>query len=305
MKKVVITGATGMIGRTLVEYLLKKDINILAIIRENSKRKHTLPINENLKIVECSLENLNELQIEEQYDTFFHLAWDGTLGKSRDDIYKQNANIQYTLDAVKIAKKLGCSQFIGAGSQAEYGRVEGIITETTNKNPENAYGAAKLAAGQMSRILANQYNIKHIWTRIFSVYGPYDNEETLVMNTIKTMIENKASPNYTKGEQLWDYIYSEDVAKAFYLLAKKGKNDSVYCIAQGEKQKLSTYIQKIRDKIDNNIKIKLGTRPYLDKQVMNLSVDISKIKKDTGFFPEYSFEVGIDKTVKWYISNCR
>ena len=152
----------------------------------------------------------------------------------------------------------------------------------------------------MSRILANQYNIKHIWTRIFSVYGPYDNEKTMIMNTIKTMIEKGISPEYTKGEQMWDYIYSEDIAKAFYLLGEKGEKNEIYCIAQGEPKQLRTYIEKIRNKIDKNIKLKLGAIPYSYKQVMNLTVNTNKLNKKIGFIPEHTFEDGIEKTIKWY-----
>lgn len=301
MQKVVITGATGMIGLTLIEYLLKKDIKILAIIREKSKRGKNLPKHKNLKVIECNLDKLNNIKTtENDYDTFFHFAWDGTFGEERNDINKQNLNVKYTLDAVELARRLGCRTFIGAGSQAEYGRAQGIITENTATNPENSYGVAKLEASEKSRILANKYNIKHIWTRIFSVYGPYDGEKTMVMNSIKTMIENNESPEYTKGEQMWDYIYSEDVAKAFYLLAEKGNNSTTYCIAQGEQQELRKYIKTIRDKINKNIELKLGVIPYSEKQVMNLSVNIDKIKQETGFIPEHTFEAGIEKTIKWY-----
>lgn len=146
MNKVVITGATGMIGRTLIEYLIEKGFTVLAIIRENSKRKFSLPQNKNLKIIECNLNNLCTLNIKERYDAFFHFAWDGTFGSSRNDLYTQNLNIKYTLDAVELANKLGCSTFIGAGSQAEYGRVNEIISPSTKTNPENGYGIAKLAA---------------------------------------------------------------------------------------------------------------------------------------------------------------
>ena len=301
MHKVVITGATGMIGRTLIEYFLKKDIQILAIIRENSTRKKDLPKHKNLKVIECNLENLKNLEIaEKEYDTFFHFAWDGTFGESRNDLYIQNLNIKYTLDAVTLAKKLRCNTFIGAGSQAEYGRIEGIISESNETNPENGYGIAKLAAGQMSRILANKYNIKHIWTRIFSVYGPYDGEKTMVMNSIKTMSEQGKSPDYTKGEQIWDYIYSEDVAKAFYLIGEKGKNNSVYCIAQGKSRTLCEYIKIIRDNINKNIKLNLGAIPYSERQVMSLKANIDKLRNDTGFIPEFTFEKGIENTIKWY-----
>ena len=234
MKNVVITGATGMIGKTLIEYLSKKDINVLAIIRENSKRKNILNESKKVKIIECNLENYKKLDIdlEEKYDTFFHFAWQGTFGDSRNDVDMQEKNIKYTLDALNLAKKLGCKTFIGAGSQAEYGRKDGIINEETRVDPESAYGVAKLSACQLSRILARQYNIKHIWGRIFSAYGPYDGENTMVSSSIKTMLLESKSPEYTKGTQIWNYIYSEDVAKAFYLLADKGKDGQTYCIAR-------------------------------------------------------------------------
>ena len=149
MKKVIVTGATGMIGIALIKYLLDRDINVLAIIRPNSIRAQNLPDNKNLKIVECNLNCLNKLYIEtNDYDTFFHLAWEGTIGETRDDNIIQNRNIQYTLDAVELAKRSGCNTFIGAGSQAEFGRIEGIITEDSIENPDNAYGQAKLIARQ-------------------------------------------------------------------------------------------------------------------------------------------------------------
>lgn len=300
MNKVIITGATGMIGRTLIEYLLDKNIKVLAIVRENSKRLNIIPKNKNLKVLECNLSNLSNLELEEtDYDTFYHFAWDGTFGDSRNDMYIQTKNIKYTLDAVELAKRIGCNTFIGAGSQAEYGRVNGIIDETTSTNPENGYGIAKLAAGKMSRILSNKHNIRHIWTRIFSVYGPYDGEQTMIMSSIKNML-NGVSPNYTKGEQIWDYIYSEDVAKAFYLIGEHGQDNAIYCIAHGKTKPLKEYIKIIKNKINKDIELKLGVIPYLDKQVMNLSVNIEKLKKETGFIPNTSFEKGIEKTINWY-----
>lgn len=216
----------------------------------------------------------------------------------------QNLNIRYTLDAIELANKIGCTIFIGAGSQAEYGRVEGLISPNTPTNPENGYGIAKLSAGNMSRILANKYNIKHIWTRIFSVYGPYNDENTMIMKSIKEMVDNNESPEYTKGEQIWDYIYSKDVARALYLIAINGKNNSVYCIAQGESKPLYEYINILKNNINDNIILKLGVIPYSEKQVMNLQADISNLQKDTGFSPEYNFDKGIKETIKWYKESC-
>lgn len=302
MKNVIITGATGMIGISLTEYLLERDVKVLAIIRENSRRKEFLKPNENLKIIECNLENYKNLQYTElsDYDVFFHLAWNGTDHKTRDNQEIQNTNIEYTIDAVKLAKKFGCKTFIGAGSQAEYGIVDRIIKESDKTNPVISYGKAKLAAYNKSKMLANELGIKHIWPRIFSSYGPYDNDFTMIMKSIKIMIEDNVSPSYTKAEQLWDYIYSKDVAKAYYLLGLYGKNNEVYNIAQGENKRLLEYIKIIRNKINPNIELKIGEIPYRNTQTMNLLASIDKLKQDTGFYPSYNFEMGIIETIDWY-----
>ena len=298
MKKVVVTGATGMIGVTLIEYLLSKDIEVLAIIRENSKRRKNLKENKNLKIIECNLENLKNLEIKEsKYDVFYHFGWDGTFGNDRNQIEKQELNVEYTLDAVKLAKRLGCNTFIGAGSQAEYGRVDGIINSKTETNPETEYGKAKLLAGIKSRELANSLEIKHIWTRVFSVYGPYDGENTMIMTSIREML-NGMSPDYTLGEQNWNYLYSKDAIEALFLLGEKGINNKVYCIAKTKK--LYEFIEIIKTAINSDIHLNFGKIPYSEKQVMNLSVDITELINDTGFEPKIGFQKGIEETIEWY-----
>ena len=102
--------------------------------------------------------------------------------------------------AVDAAAEMRCSVFIGAGSQAEYGRFEGKLNANVPTFPENGYGIAKLCAGQMTRIRCNQKGIKHIWTRILSVYGPYDGSGTMVMSTIEKLLSGARAP-CTKGNR--------------------------------------------------------------------------------------------------------
>ena len=303
MKKVIITGATGMIGMALIQYCIQRNIEVLAIIRKNSKRKSNLDIfNKKIKILECDLNNYCKLDYNEKdFDTFFHLAWNGTLNYEREDNSKQEVNIGYTIDAVHLAKRLGCNLFIGVGSQAEYGNIEGIISEKTEEIPNTPYGIAKMKSGYESRKIAQELGIRHIWTRVFSVYGPYDSDNTMILKSIQSFF-NGESLDYTLGEQNWDYIYSFDVAKALYLLGEYGKNNEIYCIASGKTQKLSKYIKIIKDEINPNIELKLGLIPYKKNQVMNLTVNIDKIKKDTGFVPEIEFQEGIKKTIHWYMN---
>lgn len=300
--KIVITGATGMIAIALMN-LLKEDNKIIAIVRPKSSKIVNIPKSDNIEIIECDLSNLSSLSYLSNCDTFFHFGWAGALGNDiRNNTDLQVSNIQYTLDAVKLAKKIGCETFVGAGSQAEYGFKEEKLSSDTTTNPITGYGIAKLAAGKLSRLLAEQLSIKHCWTRILSVYGPGDNQKTMVMSCINSIINNKPFDT-TNGDQLWDYIYSEDCARAFYLISKKGINGSVYTIGSGNAVPLKYYITEIKDNINPKFNIGFGNIDYYPNQVMYLCADISKLTEDTGFKPQISFDQGIKKTINWYKDN--
>lgn len=300
MENVIITGPTGAIGMALMQLLINRNIRVTAICHRGSKKIDRIPFSKKIKIVECNLDEIKSLEnvLEPNYDIFYHLAWDCTTGDSRNDIDAQVKNIQYTIDAVEVAAKLGCRKFIGAGSQAEYGRYEGMLNADVPTFPENGYGSAKLCAGQMSRIRCRQLGMEHIWTRILSVYGPYDGEKTMVMSLIRQLL-NGQRPKCTKGEQIWDYIYSKDAANALYLLAERGIDGKIYCIGSGKGIPLAEYMRMIRDSINPKLEIGIGDIPYGNKQVMYLWADISELKHDVGFEPVYSFEKGIKETIEW------
>lgn len=214
----------------------------------------------------------------------------------------QTQNIQSAIEAAETAKLLGCEVFLGAGSQAEYGRTEEKISPKLCEKPENGYGMAKLCAGQMTRVMCKRMGIKHIWCRILSTYGPYDGMQTMVMSGIRQMLAGE-KPSYTKGEQLWDYLYCDDAANAFYLAAVEGKDGSVYCVGSGKTRSLKEYIFAIRDAVNPNQEVGIGEIPYFENQVMYLCADITALTEDTGFIPQYSFEQGIKETVEWYKQN--
>lgn len=304
MKNAVITGAAGMLGLALIRILTAEGYNVYAVVRPGSHRNANIPDWENVKITECDLSELGNLKnlVQEKCDIFFHFGWAGTSGTARNDMDMQIKNIQHTIDAVNAAHDLGCSVFLGAGSQAEYGRREERIHPQTPANPENGYGIAKLCAGQMSRNLCAEYGIKHIWCRIFSVYGPNDGEQTMVISGIRQLLDGNR-PSYTKGEQLWDYLYCDDAARAIYLSAVSGKNGAIYCVGSGKTRQLREYIEIIRDIVCPGAEVGIGDIPYADKQVMYLCADIDSLKEDTGFEPQYSFEEGIKRTVAWYRGN--
>lgn len=307
MKKVIITGPTGPIGHALIEECINNNIKVFAICRPKSPRIKELPNNELLKIIEIDLNNLLEARelLPEKIDVFYHLGWSGTFGDIRNNMYLQNKNVEYTLDAVELAHLCGCNTFIGAGSQAEYGRVEGKITASTSTVPENGYGIAKLCAGIMSRIQAHKYGIRHIWTRILSVYGPYDGANTMVMSTISKLF-NGEKPIFTKGEQMWDYLYSKDAGSIMLSLSGERSIDGkIYVLGSGTVRPLREYIEIIRDNIEPSLELGIGELPYSKQQVMYLCADNEDICNGLNYSYKYDFYSGIKETIDWYRTNKR
>lgn len=307
MKRAVITGCTGMLGLALIRKLLSEGYEVVAVIRPGSKRAGNIPEDERITVVELPLEDIGDLPLVlkplgiENADLFFHFAWGGTSGAARNDMELQKDNIAAALKAVDAAYGLGCQAFLGAGSQAEYGRVpEGTkLGANTPCDPENGYGIAKYAAGKMTRVKAQSLGMKHIWVRILSTYGEYDGDHTMVMSMVRNFIDgNRAS--CTKGEQMWDYLYCDDAANAFFLAITKGVDGKVYPVGSGEVRPLADYIRDIRDAVDPNLEIGFGEVDYYPGQVMYLCADIAELEKDTGYKTEYTFKEGIEKTINWY-----
>lgn len=296
----VVTGSTGMIGTALCQQLCKENIAVYAVCRPDSTRISRLPTSDNLKIVLCDADDFVSLpkHIGNQADAFFHLAWTHTIGSERNDMMAQIGNIRSTMEALRSAWELGCKVFVGAGSQAEHGRVSGKISSDTPSYPENGYGMAKLCAGQMSRIESQRLGIDHIWMRIFSVYGPGDSTATMITSTIKTLLQEQ-KPSLTNGEQMWDYLYSEDAADAFYRVALLGHDGAVYSLGSGIAQPLRTYVEILRDTIDPTLPLGFGEIPYSPLQVMHLQADITTLQDDTGFVPQTDFSTGIQNTIEW------
>ena len=292
MQNLIITGATGCVGSAVVRRALAQCMDVTCIVHKDSKRLSNLPQSERIHMVECNLSDYASLELPGQYDAFIHLSWEKTFGISRDDAEIQTRNIQYTLDAVKLAHRCGCKVFVGAGSQAEYGVQSHDLTPTLPVSPESGYGIAKYAAGKLSAMLCKSLGIRHNWLRILSVYGPNDGENTLISYAIRELKSGRP-PELTKCEQLWDYLYADDAAEAILSVAEKGVDGKAYPLGFGSGRKLSEYIEDIRKIINPSIEVRYGVKDYYPHQPMHLVADISELEKDTGWQPKMSFEEGI------------
>ncbi|MCR5221671.1 MAG: NAD(P)-dependent oxidoreductase [Lachnospiraceae bacterium] len=301
MQKAVITGPTGAIGLALIRKLKQEGVKVTAIVRPGSPRNAQVEKIPDVNLAICDLKDLSSFEAKGRADVFYHLGWCGTSGAARNDMSLQLQNVQYTLDAVSLAEKLGCKRFIGVGSQAEYGRTQALLSEDTPCAPENGYGIAKLAAGQFSRLLSKELKMEHVWTRVLSVYGPGDADHTLIASLCKTLLSGEDF-HCTKGEQIWDYIYSADAAEFLYRLGTAKQADGgTFCIGSGRPTELKDYMELAREAVFEQ-KGSAGRlildRPYPEGQVMHLAADISKLTEVTGYRPETDFATGIREYLK-------
>ncbi len=300
MKHVVITGATSMLGVALLHKCLEEGTRVYAVARPGSRNMRRLPAHDAVTVVECensALASLPAWITERGFDAFYHFSWDGTSRNMRGDPFVQEANVHDSLQAVAAANELGCAAFIGAGSQAEYGRVQGRIAPDTCARPEYAYGMAKLAAAGLCGQLCEKLGMRYVWGRVFSVYGEYDNSDTLVSYLINALFAGEV-PALTECGQMWDYLYAGDAAEAFYKLGEKGSG--IYCIGSGQVRPLREYVEIIRSLICPQARLGFGEKPYAPNQVMHLNADIASLQKDTGFHPRTDFAAGVAKTIEWW-----
>ena len=199
---------------------------------------------------------------------------------------------------MRAANALGCKRFIGAGSQAEYGPMDvDKISPYSPTNPSTPYGASKLASGHLAGMLCRELGMECIWPRIFSVYGIYEKETTMIASGLRKMLRGEPT-EFTPAMQRWDYLYSKDAGRAYYLIGEKGRDGAVYCIGSGEAHPLKEYILKMAE-LTGAEETGIGARPYPQGAVMNLCADTESLQRDTGFVPEYTFEEGIRETITW------
>lgn len=286
--RIVMTGATGFLGQALCRELAENGHEVTAVVRPESVEKaDKLTVH---KVIALPLKELESLTGE--YDVFFHLAWNGSGGEERNDYRIQMENLGHMEQALKGAKQCGCRKFIGAGSQAEYGVVrEKAVEDKTVPEPFMMYGAAKLACLHMGRVLAEQLGITFVWPRIYSVYGPRENDPTILGYVARTLREGKV-PELGSCENQWDFLYISDFTKAMRMLAESPEAKGIYHVASGDIRKLREFVELERDVIKPGAELRFGARKTDERKTFWLEPDIDRLD-ELGFECETSFEQGI------------
>lgn len=300
---VVLTGATGFIGSAVLAELLQRGCRPVVVLRPASDASRI----ERLGGFECvTAERLDDLGLVEGLrakhpEVFIHCAWRGVAGEERNSEYQITHNVPLAITAAKLAADCGCRHWIGLGSQAEYGNLNRVISETAPTVPTTLYGKAKLAAGIAALALCEARGLTAAWLRVFSTYGPGDAPHWMVPYVIREFAAGRA-PELTLCEQSWDYLFVDDAARAVAEVAAR-RAAGVFNLGSGRATPLRHIVDVTRQIVGAQMEPKFGAVSYRPDQVMHLQADIAKLKQVTDWRPTVSLEEGLRRSVAHFRSH--
>lgn len=304
--KAIVTGASGFLGKWLVNELLNKGVIVIALVNSSSVIPSEWDNEHNLKLHRIPLEKLSEsertLSQYKPIEYFFHLAWSGTSGDLRYDNSLQISNIQYACDATRIAEYLACTKYINFGSIMEYDAAKMLALSTAEMGIGSIYSVSKMAADLMSRALASKMKLFYNNVIISNIYGPGEKSGRFVNTIIRKMLANEKIA-LTACNQKYDFIYVKDAINAILTVADLGTPGESYYIGNTTQMPLREYILQMRDILCSQSELEFGAIPLAGEPLTYQEFNTGKLEMELGFKPSVSFKEGINKTRDWITEN--
>ena len=296
--RVIISGATSMLGVALIEECVAHGIEVVALVRRNSSKTTVLPSSPFVTVIEADLNDLKSIAYEKSCDVFYHFAWAGSAGAARADTKLQLQNAQWTIDCLRAAKEVGCKKFVAAGSIMEHESMAAAFAAGNKPGLGYIYGSGKLVAHTMAMSVAADIGIDLVWAEITNAYGVGELSPRMVNTTIRKVIKGE-EPQFTAGTQNYDFVYIDDVAKAFYLIGKNGKPFNEYLIGSSNAKPLKEFLLEMKAAIAPDLNFIFGDIPFTGINLPLEKYDCSKTEKDTSFKAQISFGEGCRRTMEW------
>lgn len=299
MKTAIVTGANGFVGSALVKELLHNGYRVWAAHREGSRDR--LQEHPNLTCVSFSLSKLSDLKdklADCQEANFYHLAWEGSAGAARGDTTLQLQNAQWTVDALRLASELGCTRFICAGTIMEHETMAAAYTQGNRPGMGYIYGGGKVSAHVMCMSMAAQLGIDLLWASITNAYGPGERSPRLVNTTLRKCLHGEA-PRFTAGTQNYDFVYIDDVARAFRLIGENGRPFYDYLIGSSTARPLKEFLLEMGNAVAPELEFCFGDVAFTGIDLPLSCFNCSQTEIDTGFRAQISFAEGCRRTMQW------
>ena len=301
MKKVLIIGANGYLGKELTAHLSRRNIQVVAFVPTGLQDEFTT-IFPTVQCVEFNFASLLETDYSvslENVDTAYNFAWAGVNAKDRNNVDVQAENFYYNIKVVQLVNKYHIKRLVVSGSAAEFSCSGSVIDGTGASAPSDLYSATKAATREFCVVFCAQHSIELMWTLATSIYGPGRDDNNLIAYVIKTLLKGE-KPSCTKLEQCWDYIYIDDFINALALIGEKGRGSKIYPVGSGTHRSLREYVEIIHNIIDPTLPIGIGDIPYKSDKIDNQILDITNLTTDTNFIPKFSFEEGIKIVIDYF-----
>jgi UDP-glucose 4-epimerase len=303
VKRVFVTGATGFIGAAVVRRLIAEGCEVSALIRPESSTWRLGEAARRVHVVHGSLEapeTFARAMAEFAPDTVMHLAWHGVRREHRDAPDQIRKNVVPSVDLLLTAAQAGCRTFVGAGSQAEYGPSQDVLCENSPTRPTTAYGAAKLATYVLLRQRAAVQAMRFAWLRLFSVYGPMDDGDTLVGYVCTELLAGR-TPVVRAGDLAWDSLYIDDAATAFVAVGNSQATGAIN-VASGEAPPLRDTILRLRDAVDPSLPVSFDAATASSAGGFPLRANIDRLQA-LDWAPTTCPREAAVQTVAWYRQN--
>lgn len=296
--RIFVTGATGFLGSYVVADLIEQGHDVAALLRPGARSWRLSDKLDQLSVIGGSLDDLaglaNGLR-SFRPDAVVHMAWRGVANSDRNN-KDQARNIVDAVELIDLAADAGATIFVGAGSQAEYGPYDRAIVESDPPRPTTLYGIAKLSSCLMAERRCAERKLRFAWLRIFSIYGPKDNDAWLIPSLIRTLRTNGHMP-LTACEQRWGFLHARDAAAAVRLVLANPAAEGIFNLGSPDAPPLRETVTRLRDHIGAG-ELGFGEVPYRPDQVMVLAADVSRLA-GLGWRPVVELDQGLRETVAW------
>ena len=326
-RNILVTGGAGFIGSHLVRLLVNKypayhiinmDVLTYAGNLENLK---DIEHKENYSFVKCDIcdfKKVKQVFVDYKIDSIIHLAAESHVDRSIEDPFSfAQTNVMGTLSLLQAAKSYWENNFKNKlfyhiSTDEVYGSLsdEGFFTEKTNYDPHSPYSASKASSDHFVRVFSDTYGLPIVISNCSNNYGSFQFPEKLIPLFINNIVNNKPLPVYGNGENVRDWLYVNDHARAIDVIFHSGKLGETYNIGGFNEWKNIDLIKVIIKTVDRLLGRKEGTSNKLITYVkdraghdLRYAIDSSKLKNELGWEPSLQFEEGIEKTVKWYLDN--
>ena len=301
MHKVLITGITGFLGSHVAESLISNNIQVIGLKRKDSNIWRCEEFKDKIQWVDIDEKGLFVDELKKySFDTVIHGAWIGVESNTRNDWNEQSKNIPFLVSLLEVIKIVDVKKFIFLGSQAEYGNIDGKISEDYKPNALNAYGGIKLACLEIVKAFCETNDINWIWLRLFSLFGEKENQNWLIPSLIASMLTDEQM-DFTPGEQKYAYLYVKDYTSIMNKIVTMSIESGVYNVSSNQTRTIKSLVEDIRDYINPKFILNFGALNYRDNQSMHIEGNIMKLSSQIGEIELTDYKKALYNSLNYYL----